>query len=189
VIVAGPPGMAGFISDAVQRCSPDAVFSVPWLQSVLGSKAELILGPAELNYADATTFRRAPHESARPLSEADSDGYQALVSALDKAEVADSGATAGKFPAFGSFSNNVLCGVASYAVWQSSIAHITVATHPRYRRRGFARAAVQALATDALERGLILQWRAVAWNTNSLALAAALGFDHYASTIFVRLNA
>jgi predicted GNAT family acetyltransferase len=122
------------------------------------------------------------------LSEPDSDAYRALISDLSQTESAESGAAAGQFPAFGSFCDDVLCAVASYEVWQSSIAHIRVATHPQYRRGGFARAAVQALACDAFERGLILQWRAVAWNTNSLTLAAALGFEHYATTIFVRLK-
>ena len=189
LIVASPPGISDFVRHGVQGRSADDVFSVQWLQSVLGSQAEVILGPAEVNYADATTFLTAHHGSARPLSEADSEAYRVLISSLNESEIADSGAAAGKFPAFGSFSDNVLCAVASYAVWPSSIAHIIVATHPQYRRRGFARAAVQALAADAFERGLILQWRAVAWNTNSLALAAALGFEHYASTIFARLKA
>lgn len=188
LIVASPPGISDSVRDGVHGRSPDNVFSVQWLQSVLGSQAEVILGPAEVNYADATTFLTAHHGSARPLSDADSDAYRLLISSLHESEIAESGATAGKFPAFGSFSDNVLCAVASYAIWASSIAHIIVATHPRYRRRGFARAAVQALAADAFERGLILQWRAVTWNTNSLALAAALGFEHYASTMFARLK-
>jgi GNAT superfamily N-acetyltransferase len=188
VIIASPPAKIDFSRNAVRGRSPDDVFSAQWLQSVLGSQAEAIIGPAELNYADATTFRSAPHESARALSEGDSDACQALVSALDKTELVESGAAAGKFPAFGSFCDNVLCAVARYEVWQSSIAHIIVATHPQYRRRGFARSAVQSLAADALGRDLILQWRAVAWNANSLALAASLGFEHYASTMFVRLS-
>ena len=188
VIIASPPGMTDFIRNAVQGRTPADVFSVPWLQHVVGSQVEVILGPAELNYADTTTFCVADRGSARPLSEADSDAYRALISSLTETEILESGALAGKFPAFGAFCDNVLCAVASYAVWQSSIAHIIVATHSQYRRRGFARAAVQALAADAFERELILQWRALAWNTNSLALAASLGFEHYASTIYVRLK-
>ena len=93
------------------------------------------------------------------------------------------------FPAFGAFSADVLCAAASYTVWEPSIAHIIVATHPDHRRKGFASAAIGALAADAFARGLILQYRAVAWNTSSLALAHALGFSHYCSTLYVRLRA
>jgi ribosomal protein S18 acetylase RimI-like enzyme len=188
LIVAIPPGISDFVRQAVQARPPDDAFSAQWLQSVLGSRAQVIVGPAEVNYADVTMFRIVHHGSARPLSEEDAGSYRALISSLSETEIADSGASAGKYPAFGSFFDNVLCSVASYEVWQSSIAHITVATHPQYRRRGFGTAAVEALAVDAFERGLILQWRAVAWNTNSLALAADLGFEHYCSTMFVRLK-
>src|SRR5690242_6913305 len=52
VIIASPPTKADFIPSTVHDCSPDEVFSVPWLQSLLGSQAELVVGPAELNYAD-----------------------------------------------------------------------------------------------------------------------------------------
>jgi GNAT superfamily N-acetyltransferase len=180
--------MADFMRDAVQRCSPDDVFSVRWLESVLDSHIDVILGPAELNYADDTTFRLTHHECVRPLSALDSDAYHALVRALGDVEVTESGVSAEKFPAFGSFSDNTLCAVASYKVWGASIAHISVATHPEYRRRGFAKAAVQALAAEAIDLGLILQWQSLTWNKRSLALAADLGFEHYASKIFVRLK-
>lgn len=86
------------------------------------------------------------------------------------------------------FSGDSLCAVASYELWLPSIAHISVATHPDHRRRGFAQAAIQALATAAFARGLILQWRAVAWNTHSLALAQSLGFAYYGATLYVRLR-
>jgi predicted GNAT family acetyltransferase len=100
----------------------------------------------------------------------------------------DSGFSAEAFPAFGVFSGARLCAAASYSIWKPSIAHIIVATHPEHRRRGFAKATIHALAKDALDRGLILQWRAVAWNVSSLALAQTLGFKHYCSTIFARIH-
>jgi len=35
---------------------------------------------------------------------------------------------------------------------------------------------------------MILQWRALAWNKNSLSLARDLGFNYYCSTLYVRLR-
>ncbi len=188
LVVASPPSRAEFIQDALTDGSAEELFSVEWLQRVLSKDAEKILGPAEVHYADETTFRSARIHSARALSASDSVAHKALVAALDPGEVEDSGISAQAAPAFGAFCDDRLCAVASYEVWKPSIAHITVAIHPDYRRRGFAKAAVGALAADALDRGLILQWRAVAWNKNSLAVARDLGFKYYCSTLYVRLR-
>jgi GNAT superfamily N-acetyltransferase len=188
LIIASPPATAELIQNAIADVSPEEAFSVEWLQSVFANDAERILGPAEVNYADETTFRSEYNHCGRALSISESDAYRTFVAALAPKEVEDSGVSADAFPAFGAFSDDLLCSVASYRVWEPSIAHISIATHPNYRRRGFAKAAVQALAVSALDCGLILQWRAVTWNTNSLSLSSDLGFEYYCSTLYVRLR-
>lgn len=188
LIIAVPPKHHARIQDSLDGLSIDELFSVNWLQSVLGQNVEKILGPAELYYADDTTFQLPATREARALSEEDSSAYRLLQAALELKDAEDSGFRADVFPAFGSFSDNILCAAANYSVWEPSIAHIRVATHPEYRRRGFAKAALGALAEDALNRRLILQWQAVAWNTNSLALAHDLGFEHYSTKIYARLR-
>ena len=57
LIVAAPPGRAAFIEGAIQGRSPDELFSVEFLQAVLGGEAERIFGPAQAHYADSTSFR------------------------------------------------------------------------------------------------------------------------------------
>jgi GNAT superfamily N-acetyltransferase len=188
LVIASPPDKAELIQNAIIDVSPEEAFSVQWLQRIFAKDAEKIVGPAVVNYADETNFRSEPSRSGRALLASDSDSYRELVAALDPKEIEDSGVTIPTFPAFGVFSDDILCSVASYEVWKPSIAHIRVATHPNYRRHGFAKAAVQALATEALDCGLILQWRAVAWNKNSLSLARDLGFSYYCSTLYVRLR-
>ena len=188
LVVAVPAAHHARVQDSMRGCSMEEVFSVEWLRSSLGEKAEKILGPAEVHYADETTFKSPGANRGRSLSEEDGLSCRALQAALTATEAEESGYSADWLPAFGAFSGNTLCAAASYSVWEPSIAHIVVATHPEYRRRGFAKAAVGALADDALNRGLILQWRAVAWNKGSLALARDLGFEHYCSTIFARLT-
>jgi GNAT superfamily N-acetyltransferase len=188
LVIAAPPDKCGVIQAAIGGLSPAELFSVEWLQRVLGRDAVKILGPADISYADETSFRSALPGGARALSTADSEAYRLLQAALDPKEQEESGLTADKYPAFGAFSGDMLCAVASYSVWEPSIAHIVVASHPDHRRRGLASAAIKALAADALNRGLILQWRALAWNQPSLALARDLGFKHYCSTIYARLQ-
>lgn len=188
LIVVAPSDRAEFIQEAIEGFSVDDLFSAEWLQRVFGKDVERILGAAEVNYADDTSFRCNGRQAAQAISSSDSIAYRALASALDSKEIQDSGFSAETFPAFGAFSKDILCAAASYTVWEPSIAHIIVATHPDYRRRGFASAAISALAADAFDRGLILQWRAISSNKNSLALARHLGFAHYCSTLFVRLR-
>lgn len=186
LVVAIPPEKHGHIRDSVGDLSPDELFSVEWLQGALGQDVEKIRGPADLFYADETNFRFGEIRQARALSPADLPACVELQASLDAKELEDSGFEAGKSPAFGVFSGNVLGAVASYSIWEPSIAHINVATHRDYRRQGFATAAVRALARDALSRGLVLQWQTVVWNTNSTALARQLGFEHYSRKLFAR---
>ena len=186
IVIAVPPEKHEYIRGTLRGLSPQELFSVEWLQRVLGPDVEKILGPAEVFYADETSFCPADTMLARSLSQSDLPAYRTLEGALAPKESEDSGFSSGKFPAFGVFSDDVLCAVTSYSVWEPSIAHIIVATHPEHRRRGFAKAAVSVLAEHAMGRGLILQWQTVSWNTNSLALARDLGFEHYCSKIFAR---
>jgi len=188
LIVGAPPHKAEFIKKATAGCSPDDVFSVDWLQHVFADAAGLILGPALVNYADRSSFQSRADLNAREISVNDADEYRDLVTALDSTELHASGLSADVFPAFGVFHDGKLCAVANYSVWDECIAHIVVATHPAWRRRGFAKAVVHALATHAFDRGLILQWRALHSNPNSLNLASQLGFRYYCSTIYVRLR-
>lgn len=188
LIVAAPARYAEFIAGALHGRSVDECFSSAWLQATLGDDAERVLGPAEVHYADESSFRGTAGHDARSLSDADGVAYQALAAAMNSKEIEGSGLSPDNFPAFGAFSGDTLCAAASYRICQPSIAHIVVASHPKYRRQGFARAAVSALAAAALKSHLVLQWRALVSNSESLKLARALGFDHYCSTLFAPLR-
>ena len=188
LVVAVPANQQDRLQSAMVGCSVDDIFSASWLKSALGDHATKILGPAEAHYADETTFRSPESSVARALQPEDRVACQRFQAALSPTEAEDSGFNAAVFPAFGAFSGSTLCAAANYSIWKPSIAHIIVATHPDYRRRGYAKAAIGALAQHAFKRELILQWSAVAWNVNSLALARDLGFEYYCTRIFARLR-
>jgi len=149
---------------------------------------EKVLGPAHVSYSDLASFRPSPPSFSRLLTPNDVSIYNAFASTLSKIELERSGFQTGHAPAFGVFDSNELCAVSYYEHWKPRIAHIMVATHPARRRQGYGRKAVTALAEHAFGLGLILQWRALESNTDSLGLANVLGFQHYCSTIFARIK-
>jgi ribosomal protein S18 acetylase RimI-like enzyme len=104
-----------------------------------------------------STFNPSPVISCRLLTPEDTAICRSFTTALSAAEIDQSGFDSRETPAFGAFASGVLCAIASYQIWEPRIAHITVATHPDYRRHGFGRVAVSALAEDAFARNLILQ--------------------------------
>lgn len=65
---------------------------------------------------------------------------------------------------------------AGYAELQGILADMGVLTVPHHRRRGFGTTVATLATNDALDGGLIPQWRAHRDNTASRRLAARLGF-------------
>jgi GNAT superfamily N-acetyltransferase len=188
LVVASPQHLVDFIATRVRDLPIRNIFSVEFVERLLVPGIEKILGPAHVSYADSSTFNPSPIVSCRLLTPEDSAICQSFTTALSTTEIEQSGFDYKEAPAFGAFANGVLCAIASYQIWEPRIAHITVATHPDYRRHGYGRVAVSALAEHAVARNLILQYRALASNENSLKLGRSLGFQQYCSTIYARLS-
>jgi GNAT superfamily N-acetyltransferase len=188
IIIASPSQYAEVIAARVRGMAVDQVFSVEFVLHLLCPKTEIVIGPADVSYADQSTFRGASTTGCRLLTLDDLPIRRALADALSSAELEQSGFDPAESPAFGIVASGVLCACASYQIWQPHIAHITVATHPDFRRRGYAQAVVSAVAQQALSQNLILQYRALESNQNSLRLGRSLGFQHYCSTIYARLR-
>jgi GNAT superfamily N-acetyltransferase len=188
LVIASPQHLVDFITTSIHGLPVRNIFSVEFVGRLLGSGIERILGPAHASYADSSTFNPSPIVFCRLLTPEDSAICQSFTEALSAAEIDQTGFDFQEGPAFGAFANGVLCAIASYQIWEPRIAHITVATHPDYRRRGYGRVAVSALAQHAFARNLILQYRALASNENSRKLGHSLGFQQYCSTIYARLS-
>jgi hypothetical protein len=78
---------------------------------------------------------------------------------------------------------------AGYAEWEHIIAHLGVLTPPPFRRRGFGVRSAALATNEALDYGLIPQWRSRIENTASRRTAARLGFVEVGSQTTVLLAA
>lgn len=78
--------------------------------------------------------------------------------------------------------------LAGFQVWGDIIAHLGVITALDDRRRGYGGLAAALATNEALDAGLIPQWRARIDNRSSLALAAVLGFERVGSQTTVLVN-
>ena len=78
---------------------------------------------------------------------------------------------------------------AGYAEWEQIIAHLGVLTPPPFRRRGFGVLSAALATNEALDFGLMPQWRSRIENTASRRTAARLGFVEVGSQTTVLLAA
>ena len=124
----------------------------------------------------------------RSLEESDRGIVHELREACSEPEWEHGGSELGNSPCSGSFEGGELAAFAGYEIWDDSIAHICVVTHPRFRGRGHAKRAVGHLARRAGDAGLVPQYRTLAANEPSMKVAADLGFQPYAWSVAARLG-
>lgn len=76
----------------------------------------------------------------------------------------------------------------AFAEWQGIIADMGALTRPAVRRRGFGATAARLATNDALDAGLIPQWRAHRDNVASRRLAAHLGYDELGTVVSIAVT-
>ncbi|HEX2203739.1 MAG TPA: GNAT family N-acetyltransferase [Longimicrobium sp.] len=156
--------------------------------AVFGGHVGKVIGPAEVWYADAETFRPPAESAARLLGPDDLGAVDALRRACDPLEWEHGGSTPGPHPAAGVFVDGALAALAGYQLWDRRLAHLSIVTHPAHRGRGHGAAAVAALVPEAMARGLVPQYRALSGNAASLAIARRLGFAPHSVGLAVRFR-
>ena len=151
-------------------------------------RIERIIGPASISYGLEGLYLEDAAR-ARVLTAADTAALERLRAACSNEEWDHGGsehAAAGAL--FGTFDGAELVAVASYRIWGDAIAHISIATAPARRGRGFGKAAVALAARRALEAGLVPQYRTLRSNTASMAIGRHLCFIEYGFSVAVRLR-
>jgi len=187
-IISLPRDLFSSLCTEARQWSTTQVFDSTQLRSLVGSRVDKIIGPAFIGYTESGKFQPIESRSTTVLGNEHSGHVASLRAACDSIDWEHGGHELGENPAVGVFVEKELAALASYDVWSDRIAHIFILTHPRYRRHGYACAAVSRLVEIALERGLVPQYRTLESNTASMKIAARLGFTRYATTMTVGLH-
>jgi GNAT superfamily N-acetyltransferase len=128
------------------------------------------LGPAMLFYPSK---RFSPTQIA-DVEQVSNDELAALFEAVAPDEIDESGMREITSWAIGSRSTTgVLAAVSGYRHWPNHVAHLSVLTHPAFRRQGHGRRVATAAIQRAMEEDLLPQWRARP--AASQAVARSLG--------------
>jgi RimJ/RimL family protein N-acetyltransferase len=160
-----------------------------WWQQVFGAMHIEAIGPAYLGYADARQFQPLTRHPIRLLTPSDSAAFAAFATSVGPVAWAHSGLGEAPQPIAGCWQKGRLVAAAGYTVWGATLAHIGVTTDPAVRGAGYGTSVVSAIGTHALEHDYVLQYRTLQANQPSMAIAAALGFQSYATTLVIRLRA
>jgi GNAT superfamily N-acetyltransferase len=182
VTVSIPPDRETSLRRLLSQCAADcrpASFA-----AALESVATMVIGPAYIGYAETVA---PPTHPAREAGPDDAAALQSLQQSCSPTEWEHGGSPI-EHPASGVFLDAQLVALAGYEIWGGSIAHISVITHPGFRRRGFGRSAVAHLAERVIRRGLLPQYRTLESNRASIRVAESLGFQPYASSMAVWLR-
>ena len=177
-LVSLPPESYEKLTPQAERLSSNDIYDPDLLRSVFSAlPVNRIVGPNFLGHADETMLSPKSGYPTRQLTNADNTALKVFQHAFTEPEWQDCGSEIEEGPVMGAFTDDgTLVSTAGYVAWANKLAHITVATHPEFRLKGFARAVTGALVRLALSNRLVPQYLALETNQPSIALARALGF-------------
>jgi GNAT superfamily N-acetyltransferase len=150
-------------------------------------QVERVVGPAFIGYWAFDMPGSVSESPARQVESAPAIAH--LQAACDPLEWKHGGGDATSAVHFGIVEpGGELSALGGYQVWNESIAHLHVVTHPRHRGRGLGCAVVAAAAEHALDAGLLPQYRTLRENAPSMVIARKLGFLDYGSSVYIALS-
>ncbi len=147
-VISLPSDEVEFYHEAVARWRPGVVRMPSVVEAVFRKRVAAIVGPAFIGYCDLNQFRPVSCDEARPLVAGDEEAGKTLRAACEVREWEHGGSAFRPGAMTGVFKGQELVALASYQLWGERIAHIAVVTHPLFRGRGYATAAVSALYKD-----------------------------------------
>jgi hypothetical protein len=145
------------------------------------------LGPATLAYLDRPAFVPAGRPGLAERLPAGHDEVGRLVASVSAEDAGECGLEEITSPAFVVRERGVVVAAAGYRGWPASVAHLSVLTADRCRGRGLAGLVAAAAVADALDHGLLPQWRARP--AASRQVARRLGFRELGAQLSLRLPA
>jgi GNAT superfamily N-acetyltransferase len=160
------------------------------IQTYLNPPYQRIVGPAYIGYGSPERLDLRDADRAVKLGSPDHKAIVRLMEACTTEEWEHGGSSADAIDRlFGGYSSSgELAALAGYELWGDKIAHIAIVTHPTHRGLGLGRAAVALAARQALDAGLVPQYRTLDANTASMNIATRLGFAEYGHSVYIRLK-
>jgi GNAT superfamily N-acetyltransferase len=155
-------------------------------ERLLGRSVERVLGPQFVGYVDSGTFRAVDAADVRRLADTPADRealaafHEACPEGSERASRFDAGCAV-------RFRDGRLVAAAAVGV-EHGVAGVSVLVRPDCRGAGHGKAVVSTVVADALERGLVPEYRTLdAWPA-SVGLARSLGFRRYATSRLALLD-
>jgi len=190
-LISLPADVFGAVGDLAKGWSAADVADVDGLQRrltlVCPRAVDKIIGPAFIGYGSADSLDLRGAALAHAVSSLEAIGR--LQAACQAEEWDHGGSKPQTERTFGVVDEaGTLLALSGYRIWNESIAHISIVTHPHWRGQGHGRAAVARAAQDALEAGLVPQYRTLRQNASSMSIARRLGFTEYGFSVYVRLR-
>lgn len=145
-----------------------------------------VLGPAALMYAERL---RTPPAAEVTLGSIDEAARAELMTACDPAEIDESGIASRSLTGLvAAYLDGRAVAAAGYASWPGGLGHIGVLSAPRFRGRGIGTTVAHAAAAEAIDAGLIPQWRAARENVASIRTGQRVGFVEVGRQVSVRVT-
>lgn len=136
-----------------------------------------VLGPAALFFGEAAPVT-AGGLAHLPVSD---PRVRELLSSASADDAGESGLADVTSVVFAHVRGNSVVAAAGYKHWPGGLAHLSVLTHARWRRRGYASRVASAAIAAATQERLLPQWRARP--VESQRLAQSLGLIHLGSQV------
>lgn len=177
VVVAAPTRLVARLRSKLERTAIVGELTDPETARAIFGPFQQSLGPAVLLYGRPSRQTSSTSTVIGPLANDDARVVDVISQGspeeVDESALADT--TSGVFVTLDSTGQPVAaCG---WRPWPHGIAHISVLTAAGHRAHGHGRAAAQACLNAAVVAQLLPQWRALATNQASIALATSLGMD------------
>jgi GNAT superfamily N-acetyltransferase len=187
-VVTVPVSLLPLVEGAVRGQTPDEIFDRTFLTTMFGSRLDRIIGPAFQGCADTSDFHAVDVRGTRPLAAEDDEALERLAMACDRDEWVHSGIERALAPIFGCYTGDELAAAGMLLPWGLRQCNVGIITHPSFRGQGYGRAVVSAVTAYMLAEGYVAQYQTLLDNTSSVAIARALGYRQYATTLAVRLH-
>jgi len=190
LLISTPPEKLEELWPKLEGLPPQAFDDLELLRERTGAAKSDLQQPSFIGYTDSKSFvpPGAWTDGVRLLTEADRPALDALRAASSDTDWEYGGCNFSERPVVGQFVGNSLTALGSYDEWAGEIAHLSVITHPDYRKQGYGKGVVAAITQEALRRAFIPQYRTRYINTPSLALATSLGFVGLAKSVALKLD-